>query len=65
MTAAARKVLADCEVALEMLEEEEDEQRWRVLWAGAMALLRAVGHVLQKVDCQSALNIDPPSAVQN
>ena len=33
-----------------MLEDERDEQRWRVLWIGAMALLRAVGHVLLKVD---------------
>lgn len=50
MTEAARKVLEDCKAALDMLEEEGDEQRWRVLWAGAMALVRAVGHVLQKVD---------------
>ncbi len=50
MEIAARRVLADCEAALEMLEDERDEQRWRVLWIGAMALLRAVGHVLQKVD---------------
>lgn len=50
MPVAARRVLADCEAALEMLEEERDEQRWRVLWIGAMALLRAVGHVLLKVD---------------
>lgn len=50
MTAAARRVLADCEAAVEMLENEHDEQRWRVLWIGAMALLRVVGHVLRKVD---------------
>ena len=50
MTVAARKVLTDCEVALEMLENEEDLGRWRVYWAGALALLRAVGHVLYKVD---------------
>ena len=50
MTAAARWVLDDCKAALEMLEEERGEQRWRVLWIGAVALLRAVGHVLQKVD---------------
>ena len=46
----ARKVLLDCQSALEMLEDEENEQRWRVLWAGAIALLRAVGHVLRNVD---------------
>ena len=50
MTAAARRVLGDCEAALNMLEDEEDERRWRVLWAGAMALLRTVGHVLRNVD---------------
>ena len=50
MTVAARRVLADCEAALEMLENERDEQRWRVLWIGAMALLRAVGHVLRRAD---------------
>lgn len=50
MTEAARKVLEDCKAALDMLDEEGDEQRWRVLWAGAMALVRAVGHVLQKID---------------
>ena len=46
----ARRVLADCEAALDMLEDERDEQRWRVLWVGALALVRAVGHVLWKVD---------------
>ncbi len=50
MTKAARRVLSDCESALEMLDDERDEQRWRVLWIGAMALLRTVGHVLRKVD---------------
>ena len=53
MTVAARRVLADCAAALEMLEDERDEQRWRVLWIGAVALLRAVGHVLRNVDGQS------------
>jgi len=48
----ARMVLADCEAALEMLEDERDEQRWRVLWVGALALVRAVGHVLWKVDAR-------------
>lgn len=53
MTVAARRVLADCEVVLEMLDDERDEQRWRVLWVGAVALLRAVGHVLWNVDGQT------------
>jgi hypothetical protein len=50
MTTVARQVLADCVIALEMLEAEQDLARWRVHWAGALALLRAVGHVLHKVD---------------
>ena len=54
MTEAARRVLGDCKAALDMLEDEEHEQRWRVLWVGAMALLRAVGHVLRKVDGEDA-----------
>lgn len=50
MTYAARQVLEDCRLALDMLEEEKDLSRWKVLWAGAVALVRAVGHVLDKVD---------------
>lgn len=50
MTLDARSVFDDCNVALNMLHDETDEQRWRVLWAGAMALVRAVGHVLRKID---------------
>ena len=42
--------MGDCEVALDMLDDEEDERRWRVQWAGAMALLRTVGYVLRNVD---------------
>jgi hypothetical protein len=33
-----------------MLEAEQDLARWRVHWAGALALVRSVGHVLHKVD---------------
>lgn len=33
-----------------MLEDEEGEQRWRILWVAAMALVRSVGHVLRNVD---------------
>ncbi|MEO6824437.1 MAG: hypothetical protein ABI167_06885 [Nitrosospira sp.] len=50
MTLRAREVLEDCRLALKMLEEEQDLQRWRILWAGAVALTRAVGHVLDKID---------------
>ena len=33
-----------------MMEDETDPDRFRVLWVGAISLLRAVGHVLHKVD---------------
>lgn len=50
MTYKARTVLSDCRIALALLENETDLQKWRILWAGAIALIRAVGHVLDKVD---------------
>lgn len=53
MTHAAREVLYDARLALDMLQTEADPDRWRVHWAGGVALLRAVGHVLLNVD-QSA-----------
>ena len=55
MPYAARKVLDDCRLALAMLEEETDLARWRVHWAAAVALVRAVGHVLDKVDGEDPL----------
>lgn len=50
MTTRARAVLEDCRLALSILEEEQDLRRWRITWVSAVALIRAVGHVLQKVD---------------
>jgi hypothetical protein len=50
MTNRAREVLNDCRIALQMLEEETDLQRWRINWAAAVALIRSVGYVLDKVD---------------
>lgn len=50
MTRMAREVLKDCEVALSMLEVEPDLRKWRIVWAGSVALIRSVGHVLHKVD---------------
>jgi hypothetical protein len=55
VTYAARQVLDDCRLALAMLEEETDLARWRVHWAAAVALVRAVGHVLDKVDGEDPL----------
>lgn len=50
MTRAARQVLYDVRLALDMMQDEADADRWRVHWAGGVALLRAVGHVLLNVD---------------
>lgn len=55
MTLKAREVLDDGRVALSLLEEEADIQRWRIHWAAAVALMRAVGHVLDKVDGEDPL----------
>jgi hypothetical protein len=53
MTVRARLVLEDCKLALELLENETDLRRWRLHWVSAIALIRAVGHVLDKVDGKS------------
>lgn len=47
------QVLADCRIALAMLEDEKDAVRWRILWSGAVGLVRAVGHVLT-AECSSS-----------
>jgi hypothetical protein len=53
VTRAARKVLDDCKFILSKLEDETDDQQWRIHWVAVVTLLRAVGHVLTKVDGQS------------
>jgi hypothetical protein len=53
MTTAARKVLADCRAALEMLEEEDNLQRWRIVLVSTLALMRGVANVLETFDCQT------------
>lgn len=50
VTNKARAVLTDCEHALELLRQPTDPYTFRVLWVGGVALARAVGHVLDKVD---------------
>lgn len=50
MTKKARSVLTDCEHALELLREPTNPYTFRVLWVAGVALARAVGHVLRKVD---------------
>ena len=53
MMMAAHRVLDDCKFILAKLENETDDQQWRVHWIAVVTLLRAVGHVLVKVDGQS------------
>lgn len=48
----ARRVLSDCKHALNMLQEESQPDSFRVLWVAGVALVRAVGHVLDKVDSE-------------
>jgi hypothetical protein len=57
MTVNARKVLRDLEAAHELLEVEEDTLRFRILWVASVALCRAVGHVLQKVDSSTSVRL--------
>ena len=50
MTEQARVVLRDCEFALRDLRSGANPPQWRTRWVATVACLRAVGHVLQKVD---------------
>lgn len=54
MTATARKVLSDLCVARELLQTEQSSDRFRVLWVASVALCRAIGHALQKMDSISS-----------
>lgn len=50
-TLAARNALDDCRYSFELLKAAHHEpQKWRVLWASTITLLRAVGHVLDNTD---------------
>ncbi len=57
MTTTARKVLADCKTVHSLLEMESDAAHFRVLWVSGSALLRSVGHVLQKVDSKHSSKV--------
>jgi hypothetical protein len=46
----AEIVLSDCRKALALAEDAGTEQEFRIHWVALLALLRAVGHVLDKVD---------------
>lgn len=49
----AYRVLADCKRAHELLELETRDDMFRLLWVAGIALARAVGHVLDKVDANN------------
>jgi len=51
---AAEDVLKDCELALESLEAETDRRKFRLFWLAAVAALRSVGHVLEKIDSKES-----------
>jgi hypothetical protein len=55
MTATARKVLADCKTAPDLLEAESDTARFRVLWVSGVALLRSVGYGSGNLVCVGGL----------
>ena len=52
MELTSRLVLSDLSTALEMLEVEEDMQKFRVMWIASVSLCRSVGQVLDKVDAK-------------
>jgi hypothetical protein len=54
MTKAARTVLEDCRNAVAELTPETSASTWRRRWVTSVVLLRAVGHVLSKVDARAS-----------
>ena len=50
MTNKAREVLDDCRKAVSEIKDGVMGRKWRIRWASSVVLLRAVGHVLKKVD---------------
>lgn len=54
MTTAARIVLEDCRGALAELGDGLYGGAWRRRWIAAVTLLRAVGHVLAKVNARTS-----------
>jgi hypothetical protein len=59
MTKAARRVLADCNYALDRHSEDLQGEAFRISWVSIIVLLRAVGHVLEKVDAKSNPRLAP------
>ncbi|OFW02456.1 MAG: hypothetical protein A3G20_07255 [Acidobacteria bacterium RIFCSPLOWO2_12_FULL_59_11] len=55
MTQAARVVLQDAKHAIERHSDTLQSEAFRVSWFAIVGLLRAVGHVLEKVDSELSL----------
>jgi hypothetical protein len=58
MTQYARLALQDCEAALQDLRAGPTGYLWRTRWAAAVALLRSVGHVLDRVDKKTSPQLE-------
>jgi hypothetical protein len=56
MTKEARYVLHDCELAHSRHTDDLQDYEFRLSWIALVTLLRAVGHVLDKVDGDSTKN---------
>ena len=62
MALKARSVLADCRNALDLLQDETRPEVFRLYWVAAVALARAVGHVLHRVDGEDDATIRQAAA---
>lgn len=49
----AREVLEWCRYGHKKMRSNPTGEEWVLIWAGTIALLRAVGHVLEKEDAKS------------
>ncbi len=57
MTIAARRVLYDLQYAIHNHNEKLQSEAFRVSWFSIVALLRSVGHVLDKVDSHQSIEM--------
>lgn len=55
---AAREVIARCEFLRDKLREDPVGVAWTAQFSGCLALLRSVGHVLDKVDAATSNRIE-------
>ncbi|MFC1730391.1 hypothetical protein ACFL6I_08655 [candidate division KSB1 bacterium] len=54
MTKHARIVLQDCKYAISMHKNDSQAELFRISWISVVTLLRAIGHVLRKVDSEES-----------